>query len=48
MKEILSKLGIDIAELARRFDVSRPTVYNYIKKYGSITFRVESGRGAGS
>lgn len=33
MKEILSKLGIDIAELARRFDVSRPTVYKYIRNY---------------
>lgn len=33
MKEILSKIGVDISELARRFGISRPTVYKYIKNY---------------
>ena len=33
MKEIISKIGVDISELARRFGISRPTVYKYIKNY---------------
>lgn len=33
MKELLSKIGIDVTELAKRFGVSRPSVYRYLECY---------------
>lgn len=35
MREILTRVGLEISELSRRFKVSRPTVYKYIDNYGS-------------
>ena len=40
MKELLSKFGLDVTELSKRFGVSRPTTYKYIDHFK--TGRIDS------